>query len=179
MNAFDQNFSEIWRLKNGEQVQIRPVQARDAPFLEQAFAESSRESLHNRFLDSRRGLSQKDLAIFTDFDPEQRFALAAGLYDGKKMLKGVGIARWMRNEEDPLSAEFAVIIIDAYQGQGLGKHLVQLLIASAKAHGLERLRGTLLPYNTVIQKLLKGLGPARFRHIGGGEMEVVLELSEF
>lgn len=182
MSAKYNAYQEYFDLKNGERALIRPIQPSDAPFLEQAFHESSRQSLHNRFMDSRSGLSPGDLKLFTDFDPQHRFALAAGLLENDEIVRGLGVGRWMRDAEGntkALSAEFAVIVVDEYQRQGLGRRLIELLIDSAKEQGLERLYGTLWAYNTAIQKLLKSLGPARFRQLGNGEMEVVLHLSEF
>ena len=56
--------------------------------------------------------------------------------------EGVGVARYVRLDEDPEEAEFAIAIADDWQGRGLGRVLLGELVDAARADGLRRLRST-------------------------------------
>ena len=55
-------------------------------------------------------------------------------------------------------AEFALAVGDAWQGQGLGRALVQRLAAHARAEGLAMLVGTVMPGNEPMLHLMQVLG---------------------
>ena len=59
---------------------------------------------------------------------------------------------------DGESAEFAVVIADAWQGRGVGRILVRRLIDSAKRSGLSRLEGIVLRSNVNMRKFCQALG---------------------
>jgi acetyltransferase len=49
-------------------------------------------------------------------------------------------------------------VSDAYQGQGLGRHLLGRLIAVARARGVRKLTGQVLVENAPMLQLVKTLG---------------------
>src|SRR3954447_26351666 len=56
-------------LADGAEVIVRPVEPSDAPLLLEAFAEHfSEQSRYQRFLATKRTLSPRELAYFTDID---------------------------------------------------------------------------------------------------------------
>ena len=59
-----------------------------------------------------------------------------------------GTTRIARSEEQPGSAEFAVTVIDPYQGQGVGSALLERLIELARTNDINTLTGSVLPSNT-------------------------------
>ena len=64
--------------------------------------------------------SQVDYLLNVDF--EDHFAL--GVVEDKEPYPGMGIARYIRSYDNPLEAEWAVTIVDTYQGLGLGRILL-------------------------------------------------------
>ena len=56
------------------------------------------------------------------------------------------------------SAEFAVVVSDASQRQGLGMEMVGRLITVARAEGLKRLTGRVLAENSRMLQLCRELG---------------------
>ena len=88
----------------------------------------------------------------------------------------IGVARYARLA-DGLSCEFAVTIADAWQGRGLGKRLLAMLIDSAREHGVKRMIGEVLATNTPMLRLASSLGfRVEFHPEGGGLRRVTLDL---
>jgi len=71
------------------------------------------------------------------------------------MNSGAGIARYVRLQEESDIAEFAITIVDAWQGRGLGAILLERLIESARENGIRILRGYVLPGNSAMIRLGK------------------------
>src|SRR4029077_18406088 len=99
------------------------------------------------------------LARFTQVDYDREMALVA-LDDGdgaKDAPIFVGVARYTTNP-DGESAEFAVVVADAWQGRGVGSLLMRRLIECAKRNGLTRLEGVVLRANSGMRKFCERLG---------------------
>ena len=69
----------------------------------------------------------------------------------------VGVARLVR-EDDPLVAEFAVIVQRDLQGRGLAIHLMQRLLDRAPPHGVREVVGEILAENVAMIDLARHLG---------------------
>jgi acetyltransferase len=92
------------------------------------------------------------LARFTRVDYDRDLVLIA--LDGGAI---VAVARYVANPERD-SAEFAIIVADAWQGRGLGYALMQMLIRQAAKRGLRRLTGNVLIVNAPMLALAATLG---------------------
>ena len=55
-------------------------------------------------------------------------------------------------------AEFAIVISDRFQRQGLGNQLLQLLVNIGRKEGIERIFGQILPENYGMQRVSKKVG---------------------
>ena len=55
-------------------------------------------------------------------------------------------------------AEFAIVVSDECQGQGLGTQFLSLLMEIGGKEGLERIFGYILPDNYAMQRVSKNLG---------------------
>ena len=120
-------------LRDGSAVLIRQVQSADAPLLADGFARLSAQSRQMRFLTTKKELSPAELRYFTDVDHHDHEALGALDHaDGR----GVGIARYIRDAQDPHAAEIAVTIVDDWQGRGLGTELLAQLSDRARQEGI-------------------------------------------
>ena len=121
-------------LRDGSKVLIRQVRSADAPLLADGFARLSARSRQMRFLTPKKELSPAELRYFTDVDHHDHEALGALDHaDGR----GVGIARYVRDADDPQAAEIAVTIVDDWQGRGLGTELLAQLSGRAR-EGIRR-----------------------------------------
>ena len=120
-------------------VVIRPLQLADASAF-RAFVEGlSPQSRYERFQYVVKEVPPSLLKLLVEADPRVHVALAA-FEDGEV----VGEARYVREGE---GAEFAIAVADAWRRRGVGKRLLDELIARARADGVRRLDGEVLAWN--------------------------------
>jgi RimJ/RimL family protein N-acetyltransferase len=111
-------------LRDGSEVLIRQIQPADAALLADGFARLSVQSRWLRFLTAKRELSMAELRYLTHIDHHDHEAIGAvNRADGR----GVGVARYIRDPEDPEAAHVAVTVIDAWQRRGVGTELLTRL----------------------------------------------------
>ena len=145
-----------WLSAEGEVVTLRPIRPEDAA-IEQAFVRKlSPESRRFRFMDTLRELTPRMLARFTQIDYDREMALIATVeQDGSEV--ELGVCRYITNP-DGSSCEFAIVIADDRQGQGLGRRMMKQLIAVARTRGLQTMIGHVLGSNRGMLSLCQSLG---------------------
>ena len=160
-------------LRDGSAVLIRPVRSTDAPLLADGFARLSAASRQMRFLGVKKALSAAELRYLTDVDHHDHEALAALDRHGGH---GVGIARYVRDADDPQAAEIAVTIVDDWQGRGLGTELLARLSDRARQEGICRITALTAADNVAVAALLRNAG-ARLVRRGRGTVEYEITLT--
>ena len=142
-------------LRDGSVVLIRKVQSGDEPLLADGFARLSCESRQLRFLSGKSSLTAAELRYFTEIDHHNHEALGVlNPADGR----GLGIARYIRNAEDPEVAEVAVTVVDSWQRRGLGTELLSRLADRARQEGIRRFTALVAAENTAVVRLLQDSG---------------------
>ncbi|HTR56792.1 MAG TPA: GNAT family N-acetyltransferase [Casimicrobiaceae bacterium] len=162
-------------LRDGTRLRVRPIRPEDAD-RERAFvAGLSDESRYLRFMQHLPQLTPRMLARFTQVDYDRELALIAlDRARGKERI--IAVARYVGNP-DRESAEFAIVVADAWHGRGVGRALMQLLIACAKRRGFSRLVGNVLTINKSMLDFVSGLGFHREKDPDDPEQVIVtLEL---
>src|SRR5215471_3219522 len=142
------------KLRDGSKVLIRQIQPADAPLLADGFARLGDKSRRMRFLARKDQLSTAELRYFTDVDHHDHEALAALDQAG---VRGVGVARYIRDAEDPHAAEIAVTIVDDWQGRGLGAELLARLSDRARSEGICRFTALVADDNVAMAGLLRNI----------------------
>jgi L-amino acid N-acyltransferase YncA len=71
----------------------------------------------------------------------------------------VGVARYDRSPADPATAEFAILVEDAWQGIGLGRQLLVELVDLAASRGVRTLTATVQRDNDRVIGLIRRLLP--------------------
>ncbi|ASP39785.1 GNAT family N-acetyltransferase [Bacterioplanes sanyensis] len=145
---------------------IRPIRGEDEPALEAFYRRLSPESLRLRFFSARRQFDHKELARFTQIDYDREMAFVALR---EELLFGVARV-WI--DPDDVTAEFAVIIDDNCRGEGLGKALMDTIIAYLTERGVLQIYGTVLPHNRGMLSLADRLGFSRRNNPEEGVVEV-------
>jgi RimJ/RimL family protein N-acetyltransferase len=139
----------------------------------EVFEGMSERSRRLRFHGPKPRLREVDVDMFVDVGCCGREAVAAtDLVTGNV----VGIARFVRDEEDPGSAEVAFEVVDHCQRNGVGSRLVAALSALAQRQGIERFRAAVVPGNEPALALLRSAGRLASSRFADGAHELVVEL---
>jgi acetyltransferase len=144
-------------LRDGTVLPVRPICPEDAE-LERAFVHGlSDETRYFRFFYQLHELTPAMLARFTQVDYDRELALVALATAADDREEIVGVARYIANP-DHESAEFAIVIADAWQHRGVARGLMHGLIAAARRRGLTRLTGSVLRANQNMLHFTAALG---------------------
>ena len=145
-----------WQLPNGADVTIRPIRPEDADMTQEFVRGLSSETKYFRYMDAVQELSHSMLVRLTQIDYDREMALLVVTeVDGKQV--ELGVARYAVNP-DGNSCEFALVVDDHWQHQGIGHKLMDVLMDLARGKGLRTIEGEVLKTNTRMLKLCTGLG---------------------
>lgn len=149
-----------YRLKGDQPALIRIVRADDKARLKAGFQQLSERSRLRRFFSNVKDLSEEQLRYFTEVDNVDHVAWGA-LDPEHPEAPGLGIARYIRTQEAPDSAEVAITVADQHQGQGVGTALFVVLNLSAAQNGIETFSFEVLQENEEFIRRLQKLGGVR------------------
>ena len=137
----------------------------------------SEQTRYFRFFYQLHELTPAMLARFTQVDYDREMALVAVDETGGAPAL-VGVARYIMSP-DQESAEFAVVVADAWHGRGVARTLMVRLVACANARGLRRLEGLVLRSNHNMLKFTEAFGfKTRENPEDPEQVSVVLELGQ-
>jgi GNAT superfamily N-acetyltransferase len=155
---------------------IRPIRPDDKPLIAKAFSLLSDETRTSRFLGAKPRLAPRELRYLTEVDGCDHVALIAVDPDHPRRVLAVG--RFVRDPARPDTAEFAIVVGDPYQRQGLGRTLAQRLAAEARARGIRRFTAWTLSENVAVHRLIRSISEQlTYVPQGGGARELVVELA--
>ena len=139
------------RLADGRLVALRLAGPDEVPAITRLYLELSPESFYRRF--NTELPAEALVAQLASFSGSSACLVATTPSDPERV---VAEARYVPIA--PGTAELALTVADGYQGTGLGHHLLDALVAHARAEGLERLRAVVLLTNTPMLRLLRHYG---------------------
>ena len=135
-------------------IATRPIQPDDDERFRRMWPRLSRETVYRRFHAPVHRLPAETVRRLVEVDHDLREAVVAE-FGGEV----VGVARYDRSPADPATAEFAILVEDAWQGFGLGRQLLGELTALAAARGVEVLTATVQPDNDRVLALIRRVLP--------------------
>ncbi len=132
--AYPKKYVASRKLKDGTEVVLRPIKAEDEARFNDLLKSLSAESMRFRFFEIIKEMPHETLTRYCNLDYDRQIAIVAELQQGNRQIIGAGrvIA-----EPDGKSGEFAVLVSDQWQGQGLGSILMDYIISVAKDMRLE------------------------------------------
>jgi acetyltransferase len=146
-------------MKDGTFVTIRPIRPEDEPMMVEFHRTLSEETVHSRYFHlmclSQRVQHQR-LARVCFIDNDRETALVAERsVDGARQILAVGR---LTRIGAAAAAEFAILVSDRWQRHGLGAELLRQLIQVARAEGIEKVVGFILPENRAMETICRELG---------------------
>jgi GNAT superfamily N-acetyltransferase len=142
-------------LRSGREIEIRALKQSDQGDLLAVIERTSRQSLYRRFFGAKRSFSDKEIAFFLNIDFAKHVALVAVTQEAGHAAIVAG-GRYITDR--PGSAEVAFLVVDKYQGQGVGALLLRHLANIARDAGLKEFTAEVLPDNVPMLKVFENSG---------------------
>ena len=143
------------RLRDGRLVMLRVAAPADVPRIAALYAGLSADSFRRRFHSSRPKPVLLARLARIDVAPGAVSLVAVAPGPQERL---VAEARYVPDAED--SGELALVVLDEYQGLGLGRLMLSALMDHARASGLERLSAVVSLSNNTMLRLLTRRGAA-------------------
>ena len=146
-------------LRDGTHVVVRHIRPSDAAELRRAFERLSPESRYRRFFGGVPQLTEASLHYLTEVDGRDHVAIVATT-DGPEPdgATGLGVARFVRLQDEPTVAEAAVTVVDDFQRQGLGRLLTTELAEAARERGIHTFRADVIADNEPMRAIMSEIG---------------------
>jgi acetyltransferase len=161
IRPYPSEYVRAWHLPDGSAVTLRPIRPEDEPLVVAFHRTLSEQSVYFRYfhlmtLGHRIAHERLTRICFTDYDREMALvAERAGKNGAPAEVLGVGRLSRIHGEN---AAEFAMLIADPWQRQGLGTALLGLLLEIGRSEGLERISAEILHENRGMQHVCRELG---------------------
>ena len=138
---------------DGRKLSLRPIRPEDEPLWIEMLNSCSPESIRMRFFSLISDFTHEMAVRYCVNDYDRELALVAETeHEGRRKL--VGVARLVADPNHH-TAEFAVIIPDAWHNRGVGAALTDVCMQVAKDWGLRRVTAYTLPENTRMIKIFR------------------------
>ena len=155
IRPYPEEFTTEVTTEAGLRVVLRPIKPEDEPLWHEMLAACSLESIHSRF----RALVKHTHEMATRFcfvDYDREIAVVAEIDgDGGPELAGVGR---LAADPDHTRAEYAVLVADPWQGQGLSDALTNHCLAIAREWGVQSVYAETTPENRRMIAVMKTHG---------------------
>jgi acetyltransferase len=161
IRPYPTQYVSFLKLNNGSLVTIRPIRPEDEPLMVKFHETLSEESVYHRYfaqlkLDQRIAHERLTRICFNDYDRE--IALVVEYKDaetGQREILAVGRLSKARGLNE---GEFALLVSDRWQRQGLGTKLLKQLVQVGRAEKLERITALIMADNHAMQHVSKKAG---------------------
>jgi acetyltransferase len=161
IRPYPEQYVSAWELRNGVRISIRPIRPEDEPLMIKFHGSLSEDSVYSRYfgflkLEQRTTHERLTRICFNDYDREMAI-VGIRRSSESQAEEIIGIGRLIK-VHGANEAEFAILVSDECQGQGLGTHFLKLLIEIGRKEGIEMIFGHILPANYTMQRVCKNLG---------------------
>jgi acetyltransferase len=179
IRPYPTQYESPWTMRDGESVIIRPIRPEDEPMMVDFHESLSERTVYQRYLQALN-LSQRTaherLTRICFIDYARQMALVAERTDpatGKRAIIGVGRLQGLTGAAE---SEYAIVVTDEFQKQGLGTELLRRLIGIGRAEGVKVITADILAENSAMQKVSEKLGFKLIREMGDPVVSVRLEI---
>ena len=139
IRPYPTEFVDRVTLSTGEQVTFRPIRPEDEPRWHDLLASCSAESLRARFFSTFDKSTHEMAMRYCYIDYDREMGIVALIQDGDQK-RIVGVGRLVA-DPDHVDAEYAILVADKWQGEGLGTMLTGYCLKIAKRWGIQRVYG--------------------------------------
>lgn len=145
-----------WKLRDGRPVTIRPIRAEDEPLVKEMMPALSEETLRVRFFVVPTEFTHMMLMKFCNVDYDRELGMVVELTEDNRR-KIIGGGRLIV-EPDTQGGQFALLISDNFQKQGIGEKMLDVLIGIGQDKDLREIYGIVLSENSKMLGLASKMG---------------------
>lgn len=157
-----------WEMKDGTPVTIRPISPEDELLIQEFHESLSDKTVYLRYLSPMllgTRTAHERLARVTHNDYDREIALVVEGEDKEGEAAIFGVARLSKLSGGAEEARFTMLISDDYQGQGLGRELLERIIQIGRDEKVARIVALMSPDNDAMQKLCRRVGFSSFERL--------------
>ena len=167
-----------WKMKDGNDVVIRPIRPEDEPLMIKFHEKLSERSVYLRYfqplkLTQRTAHERLTRICFIDYNREMALVAERKNAAGEPEILAVGRLSKLHGRDE---GELAAVAIDAAQHKGLGTELYRRLIDVAREEKLKKLVSNMLPENREMRALCVKLGFKMFSSLEDNMIRAELDL---
>jgi acetyltransferase len=133
------------KLDDGTRIILRPIKPEDEPDWHRLLTQCSPESIRSRFryLFKRTTHEMATRYCFIDYDREMAMVAELHTPAGKGL---IGVGRLV-TDANTRRAEYAILMVDAWQGKGIGTALTNYCVEIARSFGIREVHAETMPEN--------------------------------
>jgi len=160
IRAYPMRYISRCKVKSGATITLRPIRPEDEPLLVKFHQTLSEESVYHRYfsqlkLDQRIAHERLTRICFNDYDREIALVAESKPKGGERAILGVGRLSKAHGRSE---AEFALLVSDQWQKQGLGTELLKRLVHVGRDEKLTRISAVIMADNHAMQRVSKKVG---------------------
>ena len=168
------NKDQSLTLPSGVEIPFRVICPEDARALQRLHGRCSERTIYLRFFGPMKKLSDEKARYFASTDGVDHFGLVA--LDPQDQNEIIGVVRYARTPGDE-RAEYAALVEDRWQGEGVGADLTRRLIDEARDNGVRFFYALVMGENKRMLNVLRHLGLPEQERREDGAKRVEVRLS--
>jgi acetyltransferase len=153
ISPYPKEYITEFKMKNGQKVIMRPIRPEDEPLEAEMFKTFSPQTQRHRFFGIIKDITHELLQRYTQIDYDREIALIAEVKEQEKE-KMIGVVRLIADPYNE-TAEFAVVVADPWQGQGLGNKFTDYILKIAQERGIKKVWAKFLRDNKPMLNIFK------------------------
>lgn len=156
ISPYPSEYTSEFVMNNGEKAVLRAVKPEDELMEQEMFSNFSERTQRFRFFQLIKDISHDQLVRYTQIDYDREIAIIAEVEeDGQK--KMAGVVRLIADQYND-TAEFAIVVADPWQNQGLGNKFTDYIHEIAKERGIKKITANVLATNHIMLHMFKERG---------------------
>lgn len=161
IRPYPTQYVDTWTTRDGSKVTIRPIRPEDEPLMVAFHEGLSERTVFSRYLQAMNlstRIAHDRLSRLSFIDYDREIALVVIRRDptnGQQEIAAIGRISKLRDRNQ---AEYAILVSDTNQHQGIGKELLRRLIEIGKDEKIATLYGNVYTENQEMIKMVEKLG---------------------
>jgi acetyltransferase len=153
ISPYPKEYVREFRMKNGKNALFRPIKPEDEPLEAEMLANTSNQSQYFRFFGPMPKVTHEMLIRYTQIDYDREIAIMAEVEEEGEPKMAAVVRLVLDTMEN--KAEYAILVADPWQNQGLGSAMTDYILEIALRRGIDKIYANVLNMNEYMIGLFK------------------------